>query len=119
MYCISFRASTNGQSSIPVFGSLISFVGALFSPTMSMAPYALMWMYDNYRNPTSQSRFWKPRPDRSLKNKIFTVYNCLIVLITVFLTVGGTYGSVMDLIDASKKAQNKPWTCADNSNSVK
>ncbi len=106
-------------SSIPVFGSLISFVGALFSPTMAMGPYSLMWLYDNWRDATVDSRFWKARAGRTLRNKLLTGYHFLVCLVTIFLTVGGTYGSIVDLIDASKKAQNKPWTCADNSNSVK
>ncbi|CAK9780990.1 unnamed protein product [Cutaneotrichosporon oleaginosum] len=106
-------------SSIPVFGSLISFVGALFSPIMAMGPYSLMWLYDNYRDPMADGRFWKARAGRTLRNKLLTGYHFLICLVTIFLTVGGTYGSIVDLIDASKSAQNKPWTCADNSNSVK
>lgn len=102
-----------------MFGSLISFVGALFSPTMAMAPYSLMWLYDNYRDPTVHARFWKARTGRTLRIKLLTGYHLLVILVTLFLTVGGTYGAIVDLIAASKQAQNKPWTCADNSNSVK
>lgn len=36
-------------SSIPIFGNLVSFIGAFFCPTMCMIPYGCMYLYDNWR----------------------------------------------------------------------
>lgn len=90
-------------SGIPVFGSLISFIGAIFCPTVCMVPYMFMWFHDHPD--------WRNRPTTKITAAI-----CMFIIVAgVFLTVAGTYGSVVDLISA---VADTPWSCADNSNSV-
>lgn len=90
-------------SGIPVFGSLISFIGAIFCPTVCMVPYTFMWFHDH------------PEWRTSLKTRVVAGINVFIIVAGVFLTVAGTYGSIVDLISA---VADRPWSCADNSNSV-
>ncbi|CAD0105792.1 unnamed protein product, partial [Aureobasidium uvarum] len=37
-------------SAVPVFGGLVSLVGALFATLLSFHPYAGMWLYDNWQD---------------------------------------------------------------------
>lgn len=88
-------------SGIPVFGSLISFVGAVFCPMVCMIPYMFMWFHDHPD--------WRTG---SVGTRIVAVINMFIIVAGIFLTVAGTYGSVVDLISA---VADRPWSCADNS----
>ncbi|TXT08899.1 hypothetical protein VHUM_03027 [Vanrija humicola] len=92
-------------SAIPIFGNLISLIGALIGPSVCIIPYNLMWWHDNWR--------FKEPGQRSI---IFAALNLALLVIGVFVTIGGTYAAV-DII-AHDKSRNKPWSCADNSHSV-
>ena len=41
-------------SAIPVFGGLVSLVGALLGTLMSLQPMGAMWIYDNWRKSKNQ-----------------------------------------------------------------
>lgn len=43
-------------------------------------------------------------------------HNIFLFVLAFFLTVGGTYGAVMDVIQSS--SDGGPWSCNDNSHSV-
>lgn len=115
-------------SAIPVFGSLIGFIGALFCPTMCLMPYAIMWLYDHDRDAENPGHFfnrrfwkfgfWNPRLKRSARNKALAWFNRFIVLIGIFITIGGVYAAAIDLEEVSKTNVGKPWSCADNSHST-
>jgi len=99
-YCIA--------SGIPVFQSLVSLVGALFGTFMTFQPMGAMWFYDN----------WK-KPERDWKWKIGVFWASFVIVVGTFLMIGGTYGSVVGIIDSySEEGGSSAWSCADNSNSV-
>lgn len=89
-------------SAIPVFGDLVSLVGALLGTLMSFQPYAAMWLYDNWHKP------------RTLRWKLGVAWCMFVILSGTFLMIGGTYGSIVAIIKSSK---NGSFSCADNSNS--
>ncbi|KAI8674457.1 Aa-trans domain-containing protein [Fusarium keratoplasticum] len=97
-------------SAIPVFGGLVSFIGALLGTLMSFQPMGCMWLYDN----------WSPdKRKRNLRWFLMVIWSGFVVVSGTFLMVAGTYGSVVTIIDSYKKdGGSKAWACADNSNSV-
>jgi amino acid permease len=96
-------------SAIPIFGTLISLIGALVCPLVCFIPYNLCWLHDN----------WRLSNVRTTKRRMGLYLNCLLLVLGTFLLVAGTYGAIMDLIDVTKGPIGKPWGCADNSGSVK
>jgi len=99
-------------SGIPIFNSLASLIGAFFGPSVSMIPMGMVWLWDN----------WKDR--RTARNQtvfyIMAAWAAFVVISGFFLMVAGTYGSIVDIITGFHNGQiTKPWSCADNSNSVK
>jgi len=93
-------------SAIPIFGSLIGFIGALICPMVCIIPYTIMWWHDNWRGRTSE--------ERSMGSTRIKFYiNVLVLIIGIFLLVAGTYGSVVDLINTT--VDSGPWSCKDNS----
>lgn len=91
-------------SAIPVFGPLVSLIGALFGTLMCFQPFAAMWWYDNWHN---------PRTTRWYAMMAFTSF---VFVSGWFLMIAGTYGSAIDI--KNTKGRTAPWSCADNSNSV-
>ncbi|KAH7011006.1 transmembrane amino acid transporter protein-domain-containing protein [Ilyonectria destructans] len=101
-YCIA--------SGIPVFGGLVSLIGALFGTLMCFQPLGGMWFYDN----------WKGNERRgSSKWYLLVALNASLIIVGTFLTIAGTYGTIVGIIDSYKAdGGSKAWACADNSNSV-
>jgi len=99
-------------SAIPVFGGLVSLIGALFGTLLSFQPYALMWLYDN----------WHLRKNaQKLQNSwLFMLGWCAFVISSgMFLMVAGTYGSVVEIANSYKASGGSAaWSCKDNSGSV-
>jgi hypothetical protein len=94
-------------SAIPVFGGLVSLVGALLGTLMSFQPMGCMWLYDNWH-----------RSNRDWKWKGMVAWSIFVIVAGTFLLIGGTYGSIVGIIDSyNKDGGTKPWSCADNSNS--
>ncbi|KAF5847286.1 hypothetical protein GGP41_000043 [Bipolaris sorokiniana] len=94
-------------SAIPVFGGLVSLVGALLGTLMSFQPMGCMWLYDNWH-----------RSNRDWRWKGMVAWSIFVILSGTFLLIGGTYGSLVGIIDSyNKNGGTKPWSCADNSNS--
>lgn len=96
-------------SAIPVFGGLVSLVGALLGTLLSFQPYGLMWLYDNWALPAESRKIrWR-----------FMVSWCIFVILSgSFLLVAGTYGSIVGIMKSFRESGGtSPWTCADNSNS--
>lgn len=93
-------------SAIPIFSLIVSFIGAICSTPGTLLPFPLMWWYDSWRGKT-----WAER------NKWAGALNLFIVVLAFVIIVSGTYSGIVELIKA--QAKNGPWTCNDNSNSVK
>ncbi|KAM5349168.1 hypothetical protein ACJ41O_008991 [Fusarium nematophilum] len=97
-------------SGIPVFGGLVSLVGALLGTLMSFQPMGCMWLYDNWS---------RGRRDPSLGWYLMVAWSVFVIVSGTFLMIGGTYGSIVGIIDSYKESGgSSAWSCADNSNSV-
>lgn len=90
-------------SAIPIFSTLCSLVGALFGCLVSVVPMGLMWLKDNREDGSK----------RSLKRTLLTAWAIFVVVAGLFITIGGTYGAVVAMINAG--SEGKPWSCEDNS----
>jgi hypothetical protein len=94
-------------SAIPVFGGLVSLIGALLGTLMSFQPMGCMWFYDHW----GTSR-------RGVRWYLMAAISVFVIVIGWFLTVAGTYGSIVGIIDSyNQKGGSAAWSCADNSNS--
>lgn len=95
-------------SAIPVFGGLVSLIGALLGSFMCFQPYGCMWLYDNWC-----------RKDRDLKWHLMVCWITFIMVSGTFCMVAGTYGSVVGIMDSYKASGGSAaWSCTDNSNST-
>jgi Transmembrane amino acid transporter protein len=93
-------------SAIPVFGGLVSLIGALLGTLMCFQPMGAMWLYDNWHNA------------RTGKWYAMVAWSGFVIVSGFFLMIGGTYGSVVDIKNAyAESGGSSPWSCADNSNS--
>ncbi|KAI7503838.1 hypothetical protein KC367_g1393 [Hortaea werneckii] len=96
-------------SAIPVFGGLVSLVGALLGTLLSFQPYGLMWLYDNWTIPAE---------NKNIRWKLMVGWCAFVILSGSFLLVAGTYGSIVGIMNSFRESGGtSPWTCADNSNS--
>ncbi|GLA53663.1 hypothetical protein AnigIFM63604_010963 [Aspergillus niger] len=95
-------------SSIPVFSDLVSLVGALLATSLCFQPMGFMWLYDN----------WEPgKREKSIKWCLCVAWCVFIILTGVFLTIGGTYASVVSIIQSYQETGgSSAWSCADNDN---
>ena len=97
-------------SSIPVFGGLVSLIGALLVTFMCFQPYGCMWLYDNWT---------AGKKTKSLKWCLMVAWSVFIIIAGTFMVVAGTYGSVVGIMDSYKvSGGSAAWSCADNSNST-
>lgn len=97
-------------SAIPVFGGLVSLIGALLGTLMSFQPMGFMWLYDNWKKPASE---------KNSSWKVMVGFSVFVIVSGTFLMIGGTYGSVVGIIDSYKvSGGSAAWSCADNSGST-
>lgn len=97
-------------SAIPVFGALVSLIGALLGTLMSFQPMGCMWLYDNWG---------KFKAKRTMKLTLMVCWSVFVIVSGTFLMIGGTYGSVIGIMDSYKTSGgSSAWSCADNSNSA-
>ncbi|KAI8314463.1 N amino acid transport system protein [Colletotrichum sp. SAR11_59] len=94
-------------SGIPIFNYLLALAGSLTFAPLALGLPGYLWVYDHqhYR----QGSWWK-----------VLVYwlNWLLIILAVFLTIGGTYGVVQNIIDAYANGLiGGAFACADNSGS--
>ncbi|KAM0276784.1 hypothetical protein ACHAQH_006373 [Verticillium albo-atrum] len=94
-------------SGIPIFNYLLALAGSLTFSPLALGLPGYLWVYDHqhYR----QGRWWQ----------VMVYYlNWLMILLAVFLTIGGTYGVVQNIIDAYANGEiGGAFSCADNSDS--
>lgn len=97
-------------SGIPVFGGLVSLIGALLNTLQCFQTMGFMWLFDNWADGKVQ------RPIRWVLMVCWCVF---VILSGTFLMVAGTYGAVMDIkVSYAESGGSAAWSCADNSNSV-
>lgn len=96
-------------SAIPVFGDLVSLIGAVFGTVMCFQPMGFMWLYDNWS---------KGKSEKSLRWILMVCWCVFVIVSGTFLMVGGTYGAVVSIIDDYRaNGGTAAWSCADNSGS--
>ncbi|KAM0543202.1 hypothetical protein ACHAO7_009502 [Fusarium culmorum] len=96
-------------SGIPVFSGLVSLIGALLATSLSFQPMGCMWLYDNFK---------RAKQDRSATWYIGVLWSFTIIVLGTFLTVAGTYASVVDIMASYRvSGGSAAWSCADNSGS--
>jgi len=77
---------------------------------MSFQPMGFMWLHDNWS---------RPKGEQGLKWKLMVAWSIFVIVIGTFLMIGGTYGSIVEIMAAYEKSGGSAaWSCADNSNSV-
>ncbi|GAW18768.1 hypothetical protein ANO14919_082500 [Xylariales sp. No.14919] len=94
-------------SGIPIFNYLLALAGSLTFAPLALGLPGYLWVYDHqhYRK-------------GSLLQKIVYSLNWLMIALAVFLTIGGTYGVIQQIIDAYASGEIAgAFSCADNSNS--
>ncbi|KAK1147881.1 hypothetical protein N8T08_000396 [Aspergillus melleus] len=96
-------------SGIPIFGELVSLIGALLGTFLSFQPMGCMWLYDNWK---------RGRENPTVKWALLGVWSIIVIALGSFIMVAGTYGSIVSIVASSKAASGaSAWSCADNSNS--
>ncbi|KAL1865067.1 hypothetical protein VTK73DRAFT_5522 [Phialemonium thermophilum] len=94
-------------SGIPIFNYLLALAGSLTFAPLALGLPGYLWVYDHqhYRH----GSWWE---------RMVYYLNWLMILLAVFLTIGGTYGVVQNIIDAYANGEiGGAFSCADNSNS--
>ncbi|KAL5049419.1 hypothetical protein BDW71DRAFT_175849 [Aspergillus fruticulosus] len=93
-------------SGIPVFSSLVSFIGALFGTPICFQPFGCMWLYDNWGSGTS---------GKPLSWWMKFGWSSFMILAGFLLTIAGTYGSIVGIIDSyNASGGSSAWSCANN-----
>lgn len=94
-------------SGIPIFNYLLALAGSLTFAPLALGFPGYLWIYDHQHY----------RKGGVLKATAYWL-NWLMILLAVFLTIGGTYGVIQQVIDAYANGEiDKAFSCADNSNS--
>ncbi|KAF2017923.1 hypothetical protein BU24DRAFT_368094 [Aaosphaeria arxii CBS 175.79] len=94
-------------SGVPIFNYLLSLAGSVAFAPLALGLPGWLWIYDHadYYKGT----WWQ---------KILYGLHVLLILLSVFLTIGGTYGVIVQIIDAYRDGTiASAFSCADNSNS--
>jgi hypothetical protein len=94
-------------SGVPIFNYLLSLAGSLAFAPLALGLPGWLWIYDhaNYYKGT----FWQ---------KTMYMLHVVLIGISIFLTIGGTYGVIVQIMDAYKDGSiDSAFSCADNSNS--
>lgn len=108
--CITTLIAYIVASAIPVFGGLVSLIGALLGTLLSFQPMGFMWLYDNWS---------ASKAKRTLKWRLMVCWSIFVIVSGTFLMVAGTYGSIIGIAQNFKEsASTSSWSCADNSGSV-
>ncbi|KAJ3505167.1 hypothetical protein NM208_g16233 [Fusarium decemcellulare] len=94
-------------SGIPVFGGLVSLIGALLGTFLAFQPMGCMWLYDHWKD------------ERTVRWHLMVGWSVFVIVSGTFLMIAGTYSSIVGIIDSYKAdGGSAAWSCADNSNST-
>lgn len=94
-------------SGVPIFNYLLALAGSLTFSPLALGLPGYLWIYDHghYR----KGNWWQ----------VLVYYlNWAMIGLAVFLTIGGTYGVIQNIIDAYASGEiDRAFSCADNSGS--
>jgi len=94
-------------SGVPIFNYLLSLAGSVAFAPLALGLPGWLWIYDH-------QGYWKG----NWWQKIMYALHVVLIGISVFLTIGGTYGVIVQIMDAYKDGSiDSAFSCADNSNS--
>ncbi|ORY38062.1 transmembrane amino acid transporter protein-domain-containing protein [Leucosporidium creatinivorum] len=95
-------------SAVPSFNSIVGLFGALCGTFLCMQAMALMWLHDEGEEVRSGKK----------RNWLGSLWCFFVLAIGTFIMIGGTYGSIVSIIDTYKADPGSAWSCADNSGTV-
>lgn len=96
-------------SGIPIFNYLLALAGSLTFAPLALGLPGYLWVYDHPA--------WRLSSSSKGKQVVYWLH-WLMILLAVFLTIGGTYGVVQEILDAYASGKiESAFSCADNSNS--
>ncbi|KAL4968831.1 transmembrane amino acid transporter protein-domain-containing protein [Aspergillus stella-maris] len=110
-------------STIPVFDSLVSLIGALLGPVMCVQPIGAMWLNDNWWKGKDQDEGTETNSTQGAKGKtwkwmLLATWSVFLIILGTFLMIAGTYGSMRGIMSAYAEAGGSAaFSCKDNSNS--
>ncbi|KAG8665582.1 hypothetical protein FPOAC2_10658 [Fusarium poae] len=90
-------------SAIPIFGSLVSLIGSTFGTLLCFQPYGCMWLYDNWGK--NRGKGWM----------LMVGWSVLVIIVGTAVMIGGTWGTILDIIRESRTSTGSAWSCDDNS----
>lgn len=94
-------------SAVPSFSVLAALGGSFLGPFVSIYPYGMMWLHENWKTET-RTKVWK----------YMAIWAIFVVIAGVYLQITGTYGAISQLVVDFASGLRKPFSCADNSGSV-
>ncbi|OWZ44048.1 neutral amino acid transporter [Cryptococcus neoformans var. grubii Br795] len=95
---------------IPIFNDLIGLIGALFATPNAIIFECMMYIWDVHycADKYPSQRTWKQRSVQ--------VFNVIVLLLSIFAMVAGTYAAAVTIRDdVASNATSKPFSCDDNS----
>ncbi|KAF1940607.1 hypothetical protein EJ02DRAFT_226669 [Clathrospora elynae] len=94
-------------SGVPIFNYLLSLAGSIAFAPLALGLPGWLWIYDH-------ADYWRG----TLWQKTMYALHVVLIGISIFLTIGGTYGVIVQIKDAYKDGLiDSAFSCADNSNS--
>ncbi|KAL6925148.1 hypothetical protein FSST1_002422 [Fusarium sambucinum] len=91
-------------SAIPIFGSLVSLIGSTFGTLLCFQPYGGMWLYDNWKGKHRGTGMWM----------VGVCWSIMVIIVGTVIMILGTWGTVLEIITASRSSTGSPWSCDDN-----
>lgn len=94
---------------IPVFGDLLSLIGAALATPLAMTIEGVMFIYEERRL----------RKRLTFGKFLLHMFNGFMILVSIFIIISGWYASVVTISrSVSDGKTSSPFSCDDNSNSV-
>lgn len=92
-------------SGVPIFNYLLSLAGSIAFAPLALGLPGWLYLYDHPWG----GNLWR---------KTVYVLHIILIVLSAFLTIGGTYGVIVQIMDAYKDGSiDSAFSCADNSNS--
>ncbi|GAA86221.1 amino acid transporter [Aspergillus luchuensis IFO 4308] len=94
---------------IPIFTYVLALVGSLGFAPLALCLPGWLWLY-------SHGEYWK---SGGVVKRVVYLLHVLLILLGAFMTVGGTYGVIVQIMDAYRDGQiDGVFSCPDNSGST-